>query len=377
MKSRESDRHGNESRFEAYRKLFANLRQHHPQRCELNRAEFVQALTDDATVCAPVDIDGIEVAVPQLVRIGTSEWLNAAYFAARFPNAHSAQRLVHLTMWPGHDLGEAVRKHLIDMARVGTTIVMDGPSSGPWSVRAAAERLTKLLADCKVVSSELLGTQTYWAGPLRNPHITPAPDPSSLESGAHELGLDVPSGGTETGAFLRRDLTSQEVDSMFELYAAAYAVLGDHPCAQGVTPEEFRNMMVDGPKMAKLVFQRRGTVESLCLITPELSKLDWINLEFYQARFGEDLDKGRVHWYPAIATDPTSAGARNARALVELIGELYESISNPAIIVFDTPDLNSAFLPAYLEELINGLPHYEVEFEVIAEHEYWAVELKA
>ncbi len=371
------NREPTDEQFEAYRSLFSELRQTHPQRCELARREFDRAVEDEATVCGDVELDGIEVAVPQLVRVDVIDWLNADFFQRTYPEAHASGTLFHLTLWPDIDVPSDVLIALKDLAVRGGTLVLDGPSTGTWSVRTALDRLTGALGNGVISDQVLLGTQTYWAGPLDNPYIDASENPRSLSEAAHAIGRDAATARRSSGSYLRLDLTEQEANSMFDLYAAAYEVLGDHPCAQGVTPEEFRHMMLHEPEMTKLVFQRDGEVESICLITPQLDSLDWINTEFYQARFGDQFDSGRLHWYPAIATDPTSTGARNARSLVELIGELYEAALNPATILFDTPDVNSAFLPPYLEELINGLPHYEVRFEVIAEHEYHAVQLGA
>ncbi len=363
--------------YEAYRSLYASLRRRHPQRVELNRAEFESALNDNRTLCIPMTVDGLEIQVPELVPVETNEWLNADFYARRFPETYGENRLLHLTTWPDTDLGVASHERLTELAHDGATIVLDGPSDGDWSVRTALDHLVESLPQGIVRSQELLGTQTYWCGVPKNSRMTPSETPSSLSDAARATARDSVLGGDETGAYLRHELTDSEVQKLFGLYESAYSVLADHPCAQGVTPSKFRQMMIDDPAMTKIVYQRKGVVESICLITTDLRSLDWINIEHYEQRFGASLYRRGVHWYPAIATRPDKTGARNARALMELLGDLYETARNQAAIVFDTPDLNSAFLPAYLEELINGLPHYEVKFEVIAEHEYYALELRA
>lgn len=363
--------------FALYRELYSELRHTHPQRCELTRSEFDRAKAHTRTVCDTLSIGGTEVEIPQLVPIEVIEWLNEGYFASKYPEAHERGHLLHLSTWPGHEIGSRALDALADLGGKGAVIVVDGPADGSWSVRSSLALLARSVDAARPGDPELLGTQTYWSGPLSNPHVVPSAIPIPLAQGARSIGRDSIAGGGATGAFSRLDLSRSEAAAMYELYAAAYEVLGDHPCAQGVTPEEFLNMMLDDPRMSKLVFQREGIVQSICLITPDIASLDWVNLEFYSERFAGELESERLHWYPAIATDPTSAGARNAVSIVELIGDLYEEVRNPARILFDTPDINSEFLPAYLEELINALPHYEVGFEVIGRHEYHAVRLGA
>lgn len=343
----------------------------------MNRLEFDRALSDYRTVCVPAVVNSHRVALPQLVPVEANEWLNVDFFERSFPTNFAQHRLMHLTMWPEIGLGVASRERLMDLASEGATVILDGPAQGDWSVRSALRRLIDSLPPGVVQEQDLLGTQTYWCGLPINERMSPSASPISLSEAARLTGRDSMLGDHQSGACLRHELTALEVEALFDLYEAAYSVLADHPCAQGVTPEKFRQMMIDDPAMTKIVHQRSGVVESICLITTDLRTLDWINIEHYEDRFGKALEHRGVHWYPAIATRPDSTGARNAQALMELLGDLYETARNQAAIVFDTPDLNSAFLPAYLEELINGLPHYEVEFEVIAEHEYWAVELKA
>ena len=377
MSTGPAQHHGDPDRFEGYRDLFEELRETHPQRCELSRDEFAAALGDPATVCGFVTTPRGPFELPQLVRVEVNSWLNTAYYERHFPGASASGKLLHLQLWPDHEPEGTIRSRLARLASDGGTVVMDGPSDGRWSVRRAIERLEEILPTGSICSSRLLGTQTYWSGPTSIEGLVVAEEPVSLEAAAVALGRDSTAGGTATGAYLRRHLSEAEADAMFEMYSSAYAVLAEHPCAQGVTPEEFRHMMVDDPSMTKLVFQREGTVESMCLITPEISSLDWINPEFYAKRFGDALTRGRIHWYPAIATDPGSSGARNAEYLIRLIGELYEQSANPAIILFDTPDMNSEFLPAYLTQVIRQVPQHGVEFEVIAEHEYHAVQLGA
>lgn len=362
--------------FDIYRSLYRELRRIHPQRCELDADEYLKALAHPATVTTPIHVGSGSADAPQLVSTGVNHWLNAGFYRERFPRASATGRLLHLTLWPGQPIGDRVRHRLAELSRDGGIVVLDGPAAGKWSADEALRRLYAELPVLRFGEPELLGTQTYWAGPLENSSVIAAAEPISPSEAADRLSLSIHPGGRATGAFLREELTEEEADSMYGLYEAAYSVLSEHPCAQGVTPTEFRQMMLHQPDMEKLVFQRHGDVESICLITPNLSSLGWINLEFYQRQFGEALEHGRVHWYPAIATDPGHSGARNAEHLVALIGRLYEAAHNPATILFDTPDLNSAFLPPYLTELINALPRFTVRFEVIGKHHYYAVPLR-
>lgn len=366
-----------EDSYDIYRSLFRELREVHPQRCDLNADEYAGALAHPATVTAPVTAGGKRTDAPQLVPVEVNHWLNTEFYRERFPAETATDRLLHLTLWPGQGIGDRVGDRLTEISRDGGIVALDGPSVGQWSAETALAQLKAELRGIRFGEPELLGTQTYWACALEHDSLIPSSHPMSSSEAAQYLTRSTLPGGRATGAFLRNELSEDEVNSMYELYEAAYSILGDHPCAQGVTPAEFRQMVLSERDMEKLVFQRDGKVESICLITPDLSTLSWINLEFYQRLYGEALQHRRVNWYPAIATDPGHAGARNAEHLVALMAALYERACNPATILFDTPDINSIFLPPYLEELFNNHPRFTGRFEVIGEHRYYAVELKA
>jgi hypothetical protein len=360
-----------------YEALLAPLNQAHPQRQGMHEEEYFRALDDDLVIKTIVEIDGREVAVPQLAPVTAYEWLNTDFYRQQFPDEFATGRLMHFMSIPGIEPGEEVVRGIKELADAGGVLVFDMPSSDE-------EYETRVLATLKsagvVVSEErLLGTQTYFAGEvnLKRRHeekALPVGLMESYEAYYGQINMETMS-ETNDGAYLLKTIEHDQAIKLKELYDNAYQVLNNHPCKQGLTPDEFYAMLTTDTEVGKLVYVRNSEIETLCLLTNKLKDLSWVNEIFYKHTFDHKYNNGQVIWFPGIATDPEKQGERNTSHLINLMADLAEKGDNGFVGVFDFCDINTGFLDKVFEEMINSAPQTAIELEPIATQRYFAFQL--
>lgn len=367
------------SGFEKYDQLFDGVNTNHPQRQGLLEAEYAQAITDARTVSTEVEIDGEVVEVPQLMPIEALEWLNTDFYERHFPEEVAAGRLLNFTDVPGVKPSDKVLEAIMGLAHSEGVLVFDTPSSDP---EAQARILTMLDAlGIMYEQPELLGTQTYFAGQVElvkaeaQNDIAPV---SLMDTYQRRLAEGrVPESDFTDGTTLQTIIDSVRAADLRRIYYDAYQVLNDHPCKQGLDPDEFHQILTQDEKMGKLVYTSGGEIETLCLVENNLKKLSWVNDKFYQKTYPLRHKNGQIVWFPGIATDPDKQGASNSQTMINLMAELAEEGGNAFVGVFDFCDVNTAFLAEVFEQWINAAPQTRISLKPIADQKYWALRLSA
>jgi len=364
--------------YRAYDELFVDINQRHPQRQGLLEEEYRDQLADNRTVTTPVETAEGLIEVPQLAPIECFEWLNTEKYQADYPTEVAQGRLQYFTEVPGVHPGDKVLEGIMELAHSGGVLAFDTPSCDPEAQARTLEMLDSM--GIAYQEPELLGTQTYFAGgiKLKRPHQKlehPRPFRSAY-------GAKVESGDynpdSQNGVVLKSTVSQDVADYAYNFYDAAYQVINDHPCKQGLSPEEFRDMTVGDPDIDKIFCLNNGTPESLYLTCDDLTKLSWVNAGYYAEHYPEKYSKGQVVWFPGIATDkrPEVAG-HNSEAIIQFIAELTEAGDNEFTVVFDFCDLNTSWLAKTIEDFINKTPEASVTIDPIATQQYWAVRLAA
>lgn len=403
------------SQFQAYQEILAPLNEHHPQRQGFLLEEFADAIRDPAVITTEHRLEsGEEVRLPQMAPPEAFGWLHAPFYAERYPEEYARGDVMHFADLPGVKPGPEVEERIKQLADSGGILVFDYPDIDAEQPK----RIIEYLQDLGVVSAtddtteppmpeddkrqfvpalwrgwqtelellglpagsiELLGKQTYHAGvvTLKRPHQARDPHLNYAQAFAEMVADgEVPEEQFVNGVSVQDVVEGEEADRLQEFYDGAYGTIADHPCEQGLTPEEFGKKLED-PGTSKTVFRRDGVAESLCLTTEQLEKLTWVNSDYYytddfRSRFGE----GAPTWYPGIATDPDpSVAGHNFGEIMAWFTKLSEKGDNNSVVVFDTPDVNTEFMPGAVGMFVNMSPEASIDFTVIGDQKYCAIRL--
>jgi len=360
--------------YEAYAGLTAPYAQLSPQHQGLTAEEFDAALTDPTVIKTTVDYQGEQLQIPQLSPVERNHWLNAGFYAKTFPEEYAHGEVLHFVDIPGTVPGAEVRARLKELAANKGVIVFDYPMTDP----EYPDRLKTFLgqAGIEAADTQVLGSQTYFAGQttaIRRKYPMPPPiDLATTYERATDQGVYDES-QRKNGVSLVRRVDEEQAQRMLHFYEDAYQVLNDHPCKQGLSPQEFLEVMTENEQVPKIINTIDGTVVALCLLDNNLSELSWVNPDFYQRKYPEKTATKQVMWFPGLAADPASEVVRNTEAMIGLIAELGELGNNDILVVFDCGDMNTGFLDKFLEKIINETPQASVEIKPIAVQRYCAL----
>lgn len=360
--------------YDAYAELTHEYGQLSPQHQGLTAEEFAEALYDPAVAKTAHDVDGDIKLIPQLAPVERNEWLNAGFYEKTFPQEYAQGNVLQFVDIPNVTPGPEVQARLRELAAAEGVVVFDYPMTDP----DYPARVQRLLADQGIIGAEPveLGNQTYFAGqttlkrreyPLPPPEETVATFDAMVADGRYDTSR------IDNGASIMRVIDEDQAAHMLKFYEDAYQVLNDHPCKQGLSPEEFNDMMTKKSWVTKFVNSVDGEITALCLLDNNLDELTWVNGEYYKERYPDRMAKGQVMWFPGLAANPNSEAANNTQAMVDLIGEVSEQGNNDILVVFDCCDMNTGFLDKFLEDMINKTPYANVQIETIAVQRYCAI----
>lgn len=385
-----------EASFTEYTERLAPLNDSHPQHQGLLPDEFANALQSTEVVKTPIEVDGEQLFMPQLGPVSSYGWLHEPFYRKTYPTEYSDERLLHFSDLPNVEPGNAVRERLVDLAADNGVLVFDFPSSDPEQPSRIVERLEGLgittlinksgeqenvdyleVPGVDLGSIALLGTQTYHVckGGLKRPHAA-RKKPLTYGQAFNEL---VELGEIDyeqfvNGVSMHQVIEGDEAKLLQRFYDDAYQKISNHPCKQGMDPDEFGKKLLD-ERTEKAVYRRDGVAEALCLVTENLADLTWVNEAYYRTpEFRQRFGDGPVTWFPALATDPTTDG-RNLWKISRMFSRLSEWGDNRTLIVFDTPDMNTGFLDVALDRMINRAPETSAEFTRIGNQKYCAMRL--
>ena len=361
--------------YEAYTSLLDAYGQLSPQHQGLTRGDFEAALEDPTVTKVTIPHGEEEVQVPQLSPVERIHWLNAGFYARTFPDEFATGDVLHYVDFPDIAPDAGVQARIRELARKRGILVFDYPTADP----EYPDRVNHLLAQSGVraSSSQVLGTQTYFAGQTRlvrkDYPLAPAADLAATYERALADGIYDES-QRQNGVSLVRRVDDDQAQRMYRFYEDAYEVLSDHPCNQGLSPDEFLEVMTEKDTVPKIVNTVDGRIVALCLLDNNLSDLSWVNTEFYQRKYPDKMAARQTMWFPGLAADPTSEVVHNTEAMVGLIAELGELASNDILVVFDCGDMNTGFLDKFLERTINATPQADVDIQSIAAQRYVAIQ---
>jgi hypothetical protein len=364
-----------EQGFAAYTRFTEKYGYSSPQHQGLTIDEFESALFDPL-VCKSEVIEGDQVLrLPQLGPVDRNQWLNADFYKKQFPASYVTEDVLHYVDIPGVTPGKEVIDRLKNLGLHEGVVVFDYPLTDP----GYPNRIAGLLEAAGVMGSEVqtLGNQTYFAGQtfLKRKDY-PLPPPMSFSESYEKAKADgtYDTSRIDNGASLMSRVDEQQAEHMLRFYEAAYEVLSDHPCLQGLNPQEFHEMMTEKDWIPKVVNSVNGKIAALCILDNNLDELSWVNADFYRRKYPRETQEGKVMWFPGLAADPESDIIDNTKIMVELIAELGEIASNDITIVFDCCDKNTGLLDRLVQYTVNRTPYASVKFEKIAVQRYCAIQ---
>lgn len=363
--------------FRAYNELFADINLRHPQRQGLLEDEYQRFVSDARVVTTPVEIEGIHFEVPQLAPIEGFEWLNTDFYRKHFPDEVTTGRLQYFTEVPRVRPDDRVFERISTLAHEGGVLAFDTPSCDPEMLGRTLAMLDAL--GIQYEQPQLLGTQTYFAGQSTLKRRQPAAEPI-LMTDAYDQAVDegAYSPDSANGVVLQHIVDTEQAKLMYEFYDDAYQVLNDHPCKQGLSPEEFYEMVTQDPSVDKIMAMNDGRPESLYLTCNDLTKLSWTNPQYYDRMYPDTMRRGQGLWFPGIATDPRpEVAGHNSEAIVAFMADLVHRGGNNFRALFDFCDMNSSWLPGHLQDIINATEDASIDIQPIADQKYWAVRLVA
>lgn len=361
--------------YEAYNNLFQEVNLDHPQRQGLFLDEFIRISNDPKAKLTEVIIHGVEVKVPQLAPVQGFEWLNDIFYSDRFPAETASDNLMYFMEIPGIVPGGNVVERIVELAEANGVLAFDTPSCDENMKRRVLEMLDN--AGISYEEPELLGTQTYFAGQTVLKKVPTGNAPIAMsqtyDDGVSRGDYDPDS---EEGVVLKHLVDETLALKMYSFYAEAYKVLNNHPCKQGLSPEEFYEMLTQEPELDKIMAMHEGFPESLYITCNNLLKLSWVNSQYYDKHYPEAMSKGQGVWFPGIATDPRpEVAGHNSEDIISFIAELGYRGDNGFLALFDFCDMNTSWLADHIANLINSTDEASVEIEKIAEQKYWSVRL--
>lgn len=363
--------------FNYYSELLREANSAHPHRQGMDENEFNSAIESKNVIKTEVFKDGEHFALPQLCPIDQFEWLNTDFYRQKFPREFEDEAVLHYVDIQGIEPGQEVVSRVAELALMKGVLVFDYPTeydpTYPDRVKLLIDR-----AGASIENVSILGTQTYYAGELtlkRKPVLTESPK-TLIDTYVRLEQSDNPVGDIEDGASLQLLLGRDEANHLEKLYRDAFEAISDHPCKQGLDPEEFMEIVTEDAEIGKIVRSRNGQAESLCILGEKLDRFNWINPGFYAEHYPDKYKNNQVVYFPAIATDPSRRGFVNTRDIISLMAKLAESGSNGFVGAFDCCDANDGVLNKFFDRLINSCPETGISLEKVGSQTYCAISLK-
>lgn len=350
-----------------------------PHREGMTLEEFNNALIDPLVATTTVSVGETTAEIPQLCPISKFEWLNSNFYEGKFPEQMARGDVMHFADFEGIEPSEQVVARIRKLAEANGVIAIDFPGDlDPEYPQRVLDFLGSI--GVGVEETQELGTQTYYAGQvtLKRDHAKrdePLGLIKSFEQKVREGSYDPVR--TRNGASLLTTVDETQADFMNGFYDEAFQQInGSSPVRQGLTPEEFRDMVVHDQDVAKIVSSTDGQVTALCIMGEDLDKFDWVNPEYFEVTLPDRARQKQIVYFPAIAADPEHVGD-NTKKIVGLIAELVETGDNEIVVAFDCCDLNKGFLDVFLQDMINNTPEATIDFKTVATQRFWSLSLKA
>ncbi len=145
------------------------------------------------------------------------------------------------------------------------------------------------------------------------------------------------------------------------IYRAAFAPLETlAPVRQGLTDSEFRDQMFDPSVIKFVAWDENGEPAALAFMATDLSKVPWISVPYFQARFPEHFARGAIYYFVALLVSPAHhRGPWASRVLRAANRAVMEA---RAIAVFDCCEHNvGRKLPDFIARVASWMTPVELE----------------
>jgi hypothetical protein len=365
--------------FAFYQELTREYALASPQRQGLTPAEFESALVDPSVESTEISTAEGTFRIPQLSPVEQNGWLNTDFYQRKFPEASSEGKVMYYVDLPSVEPGTAVKNRIAELAENDGVLVFDYPLAD----EQYPARVQNMLAEIGVTveAEEELGNQTYFIAEGYLKRLTPDEQRSENALSIADAFEKLKTEGAydpariENGATLLSQVDEDQAKAMRQFYEDAYMVLNDHPCEQGLDPDEFMDMMTERKEVAKIVNSVDGEIVALVLLDNNLDKLSWVNPDYYKKNYAEKYENGQVMWFPGLAANPHKKEGGNLQVMVDFLCELVEAGGNSLAIAFDCCDMNTGFLDVALDHMLNKTPQAHVDFTTIAVQRYMALRL--
>lgn len=359
--------------YEAYRLVLSDVINASPQFQGFTDEEHAKSMLDSRTLFSTLrdEQQNPIVALPQLVPVDEFEWLNTEHYDDLFPS----EPVMHFTAYEGVNPDQEVLDGLDQLAEMEGVLVFDFPDALP----GYEERVKAVLTERGITVEEekLLGTQTYYAGKvtLKNGYDPEKPIIDFNKAFQRMEAEGKINQDLENGATYTTRIEPEQAMRLYSFYEKAFKKIEAHPCRQGLTPEEFLEVVADMQSVAKLQAVTDGEAETVCVLGSDLKEWPWLHEEFFGRLFPKEVEQKQVLYFPALATNPEGDG-HNTIHIVNMIAEMVEYANNEIVVAFDCCTANKGFLDVVLESFINATPQANITFKQIGEQQYKSFRLK-
>jgi hypothetical protein len=123
------------------------------------------------------------------------------------------------------------------------------------------------------------------------------------------------------------------------IYRDAFAPLETlAPARQGLTDEEFMDQMFDPSVMKFVAWDDDDEPAALAFMATDLTKVPWISVPYFRARFPEHYERGAIYYFGALLVSPEHQGGPWASRVLRLCTRTV--LAARAIAVFDCCEHN-------------------------------------
>jgi len=145
-------------------------------------------------------------------------------------------------------------------------------------------------------------------------------------------------------------ISSELTQQFWELYDLAFEPLRTaSPCRQYMRKHEFVAEMTDERMLKFLLWDDDGLAVAMVLVATDLSVIDWISPDYFQAKFPEHYAKGTIYYFGALLVKPDSQGQHYSSFLLDELDNFV--IRNNGIAAFDCCSLNNEWMPDMIHKI--------------------------
>ena len=145
--------------------------------------------------------------------------------------------------------------------------------------------------------------------------------------------------------------SEEEIGRLVSIYQSSFAIFSSAtPCLQSYTKEEIRSAIEDESNIKYIIFYGALPV-GFGLATTNLDKVPWINAEFYQSKFNEQMDAEILFYFKGISIAPEfqdwiigTNGNKKVKLVAELFNFIARSFPSNSILAFDCSETANFWL---------------------------------